>query len=179
MQSNFPKIPLFLSIIFFIFSLFVFVFLYKAIDNSNKESQLKEMEWQSELLRRDEIRVLDNSVKAIEKERVQLENHFAQNSDIVPFLNTIEGLASKVGIKAEVTSVDLLVDRDGIMVGMKVSGAFGDLYKFLTLLENSPYELEFTGVDMSKGVGGDSGSKNVTFSGWDVYLKIKLLSFTP
>ncbi len=178
MQSNFPKMPLFLSVIFFICSSLVFLFFYRAINDNNQKSQLKEGEWQSEKLKRDEMKTLDHSVKIIEKERAQLETHFAQSSDIVPFLDTIERLAPKVSVKAEVTSVDILTDRTGLMVGMKASGTFPGLYKFLALLENSPYEIEFISMEMRRETGlGGVENKNVTVSKWDVIFKIKLLSF--
>ena len=178
MQSNFPKIPLLLSVIFFIGSSLIFLFFYRAINDNNQKLQSKEGEWQSEKLKRNEIKTLDHSVKIIEKERAQLETHFAQSSDIVPFLDTIEGLAPKVGVKAEVASVDILTDRTGLMVGMKASGTFGGLYKFLALLENSPYEIEFISMDLRRETGpGGVESKNVTVPKWDVIFKIKLLSF--
>lgn len=177
MQSNFPKIPLLLSAIFFILSCLIFVFLYKAINNNNRESQLREGEWQIEAQRRDEIKALDHSIKIIEEERTQLETHFAKSSDIVPFLDTIERLASKAGARAEVTSVDIPKDSIGLLVGMKASGTFNGLYKFLTLLENSPYELEFLGVDMRQEAGTDAGGKGAAVYRWSATFKIKLLSF--
>ncbi|MCX6752041.1 MAG: hypothetical protein NTZ87_00870 [Candidatus Nomurabacteria bacterium] len=168
--SNFPKIPFLLSIIFLIFSCFLFSFFYRAIDNNNKESQIGEEKWQNEASRRDEIRTFDSSVKIIEEERAELETHFAKSSDVVPFLDTIEGLASKVSAKAEITSVDILADNTGLLVGMKASGTFSSLYKFLTLLENSPYELEFDGMSMLKETASGVSKWNVTF-------QVKLLSF--
>lgn len=178
MKSNFPKISLFLSTIFFIFSCLIFLFFYGAINNSDKKMQLKEGEWQSEAVRRDDIKSLDRSVKTIEGERTQLETHFAKSSDVVPFLDTIEGLAIKAGTKAEVTSVDILTDHTGLLVGMKAAGTFNGLYQFLTLLENSPYELGFVSMDLLKETGlANVGSKNVSVSKWDVIFKIKLLSF--
>lgn len=179
MQSNFPKLPLLLSIIFFIISAITSLSFYKAISSSEKESQLKEEKWQIETMRRDEIRSLDNSVRIIEGERAQLETHFAKGSDVVSFLDTIEGLASKTGAKAEVTSADISEDRTALLVGMKASGTFSSFYKFLTLLENSPYELGFIGVDMRKETGFEVGGKNIAFPKWDIFFKIKLISFSP
>ena len=170
MQKNFSKTPLFLSILFFLFSCLISVFFYRTIDSKSKDSQLKEEEWQNETYRRDEIKMLDNSVKIMEKERAQLETHFAQSSNVVPFLDTIEGLALKVGIEAKVTSVDILTNHSGLVVGVKASGTFNGLYKFLTLLENSLYELKLIGVNMRQGTGA-------TVLKWDAVFQIKLLSF--
>ena len=177
MKNNFPKIPFFISILFFCLFFSAFLYLYKETNNNDEESRLAESEWQVEAQRRDEIRALNNSIKIIEEERARLETHFARSSDVVPFLDTIEGLASQVGAKAEITSVDIMKDHTGLMVEMKASGTFGGLYKFLTLLENSPYELEFVSIDLNRGAvlsGSDSNIKNLK---WEATFKIKLLSF--
>lgn len=177
MQNNFPKIPLFFAILFFCISLFTFYYFFGVINSKNQQSQLTENKWNTEMQRREEIRALDNSIKIIAEDRTQLETHFAQSSDVVPFLDTIEGLAPKSGIKTEVTSMDILGDNAGLLVGLKASGTFGSFYKFLTLLENSPYELEFTGMEMRKETTPSTSSKKVAPSVWGVVFKIKLLSF--
>ncbi len=177
-QNNFPKTPVFLFTTFFCIFLLAFLFFYRAININNRESQIKEEKWWNEALRRDEIKTLNYLIGVIEGERAQLETHFARSSDVVPFLDTIEELAGKVGVKAEVASVDVLDDYVGLMVGMKASGTFGGLYKFLTLLENSPYELEFVGVDINRKTNPDiTKGKNVRAPEWDAFLKMKLLSF--
>lgn len=179
MPKNFPKIALLLSLIFFIFSCVAFLFLYKTVNKNNEESRLREQEWHSEALRRDEIRTLDNSVKIIESERTKLETHFAKSSDVVSFLDTIESLAPQTGAKAEVTSADISQDYTTLLVGLKASGTFSSLYKFLTLLENAPYELEFVGVEMHKEGGTEVVGKDVKLPKWNMVFKIKLLSFVP
>ncbi|HTE48300.1 MAG TPA: hypothetical protein VK675_00120 [Candidatus Paceibacterota bacterium] len=175
MQSNFPKIPFFGSVIFFIVSCLFLIYFSRLINNNDSVAQLKESQWQIETQRRDEIKALDRSVKIIETERADLETHFAKSSDIVPFLDTIEGLASQVGGKAEVTTVALSVDHSGLLVGMKADGTFGQLYKFLTLLENSPYALQFVSMDLKKGISVPD--PNAKLGDWEMIFNIKLLSF--
>ncbi len=161
------------------FASFSFFFFYRAINSNNEESRLKEGQWQNEAKRRDNIKTLDNSVKIIAGERAQLESHFAQSSDIVPFLDTIEGLAPLAGVKAEVTPpLNILEDHSGLVVGMKASGTFTGIYKFLTLLENSPYELEFVAVGINRESVLDTSGKNAAPLKWNAVFKIKLLSFT-
>lgn len=176
MQNNYHKKSLALSIIFFVFFCFVFLFIYKKVDSNNKISEQVSMEWQAEASRRNDIKSLNKSIKVIEKERASLETHFAQSSDIVPFLNTIEKLASQVKVKMEVVSVDILKDNTGLMVEIKISGIFESIYKLLTLLENSPYELEFISADVQKSVVQNMDNRKKS-ARWDAVLKIKLLSF--
>jgi len=177
MQFNFKKRILFFSVGILIFSCLAFLFVYKKIGHNNKVAEQVQSEWQAEAIRREEAKSLDRTMKSIEAERALLETHFAKSSDIVPFLDTLEGLATKTGAEAEVSSVDVLKDEVGLMVGLKATGSFSEVYKFLMLLENSPYELEFSSIDFQTRVSQDLES--VAVPTWNAVFKIKLLSFIP
>ncbi|HEV7424451.1 MAG TPA: hypothetical protein VGO21_04650 [Candidatus Paceibacterota bacterium] len=177
MIKFFQKIPLFLSILFLVFSSAVFFYFYNQVENKNNQSQIKESDWQREVARRNEVKMLDHSVKIISEERAQLETHFAQSSDIVPFLDTIEELGRVALAKAAVASVNVVGDNSGLSVGMRATGTFDGLYKFLTLLENSPYELEFTSMDLQKDSSVSLSGKNAGVPQWSATFTIKLLSF--
>jgi len=69
-------------------------------------------------------------------------------------------LAPKAGTVAQIDLVNTLPNNAGLIVGMKVSGSFQAIYKFLTLLENSPYELDFLSMDMHKLTIEEVPSKN-------------------
>ena len=178
MQKNFPIIAISTSFVFLMVSSFLFFHFHRQIDTNKNEFQTRCEEWKNEAIRRDEIRKLDNSVKVIEPERAKLDTHFANGSDIVPFLNTVEGLATKANVKAEVTSVDISGNGSGLLVGASAKGTFAGLYKFVTLLENSAYEIEFVGVQMNREAGVSVSSKSPSSTQWNAVLKIKLLSFT-
>jgi len=114
-SQKFKKMPLILSIIFLAFSCFAFFFLYKEINNNKKIAQETQTKWQDEANRREGIRSLERLVKSIIKEKDLLESHFAQSSNIVPFLDTIEKLAFSSKAKSEVVSVDILQDGSGLL----------------------------------------------------------------
>ena len=181
MSPHYKKTFLFLGIIFFVICLLLFIFVYKKINSNNKSAMQSQIEWQTEANQREEINSLDSSLKSIEDQRVQIESHFAKSSDIVPFLNTIEQLGTQVKSVANVSSVDILKDDNSLLVGIKATGSFEAVYKFLLLIENSPYELEFLGVDMQKDADSgptESTDKTTTPSlGWTGIFKVKLLSF--
>ena len=175
--KKFKKIPFLFSIIFLVFSCFVFVFLYKEISNNQIVSEKAQIEWQNETNRRDEIKSLERSIKTIKEDKILLESHFAQSSDIVEFLDTIEHLALSVEIKPEVVSVDILKDKSRLLVVIRTLGSFESTYKFLKLLENSSYELEFSSVDMGKINVQTDSEKNLINPQWGATFKIQLLSF--
>ncbi|MFA6301372.1 MAG: hypothetical protein WC609_03430 [Candidatus Paceibacterota bacterium] len=175
--KKFNKTPLFISLFVLVIFCTVFVFLYIKIDGNKKEAENAQTEWQTEANRRDEIRSLERSVKDIEVERNLLDSHFAQSSDVVPFLDTIERLASSVGAKPEIVSVNILKDNSGLVVELKASGNFQSVYKFLLLLENSPYELEFVSADIQNTEAQDAYDGKTENPTWEATFKIKLLSF--
>mgnify|MGYP001611418787 CR=1 FL=1 len=183
MQDNplsfrkFKKIPLLFSTLFLIFSCSVFFFLYKKINDNIEISETVQGEWQIEASRRDEIKSLERGMKAIGEEITLLESHFAQSSDIVPFLDTIEELAVLSGGKAEVVSVDILKEKSELMIKIKASGNFGAVYKFLTLLENSPYELEFPSMHIKTAAERAISDEKNAVPLWEADFQIKLLSF--
>ena len=193
MKNNSQKIPLFISAIIFLFLCIVFIFLYKEINNNNEKAKQSAIDFQTEMSRRNEITSLDNSLQENNKNKAILESHSAKSSDIVPFLDTIEKLAPQIGANAEIDSVDNGIAKPGLIVGLKISGSFGNVYKFLQLLENSPYEIDFISMDMHKlstdaplasvvapsKNGSNVAPKIIKVQNWEAILKIQLLSFVP
>lgn len=180
MKDSFEKIPLLFSILMLVLASFAFVALYLEINDNNRVAEKAMMDWKSELKRREDIKSLDRTLKSVAKEKLSFESHFAENSDIVPFLNTIEKIAGSVGTSIEITSVETPQESEVLLVESKSKGSFESLYKFLLLLENSPYELEITYAYMNRpSPGGSSGEpgKPLPAPQWELILKFKLLSF--
>ena len=178
MKNNFPKIQLILSVIFCLLFSFAFVFLYRATNSNNQKAEENTITWQAETHRRDNIRSLDRTLQQIASQRVLLENHFAKSSDVVPFLNTVEKLAGEAGTVSEINSVNVVSDNTKLIVGFKVSGSFEAIYKFLTLLENSPYETDFLSMDIHNLTVQDSLGTAVRSLKWEAIFSIQLLSFS-
>lgn len=177
MQTKFKKTSLIISITVFLLFCILFFLLYKEIKNNVEISKQAQMDLDKEILRREEVKNFNNSFKSIEQDKALFETHFAQSSDIVPFLNTIEKMALGVGTKAEVSFIEVAKDNTGLMIEMKDAGSFSQVYKFLMLLENSPYELEFTSVEMHNTPILDVNGKSTKGNAWEALFKIKLISF--
>ncbi|PIR69051.1 hypothetical protein COX93_00830 [Candidatus Nomurabacteria bacterium CG_4_10_14_0_2_um_filter_30_12] len=178
MQFIFKKKSLIFSIIFFLFTCTIFVYLFLIVSKNKEVSEISQEKWQIETIHRENIKSLVSLVKSVESERSLLETHFVKSSDIVPFLDTIEKLAKNVGVNAEIVSVDIPKDNSSLVVETKVSGSFETIYKLILLLENSPYELQFVSVNIK---GSDTQyiiiDKNNKVPEWTAIFKIKLLSF--
>ena len=180
MKNNSRKlkqiIPLLLSITFFALSCAAFLLLYKHTLNNNKIFREAEVQWEKETLEKKKLGSLDQLLEMTEEERLFLDIHYIKSSDIVPFLDSIEKLAPQANTKAEVTLVNISPDNTSLSVGVTAQGTFENLYKFLTLLENSPYQLEITSMDIKRVTEGEMPTKGAPAE-WLVTFKIKLLSF--
>ena len=178
MQSILQKKSLILSVIIFIFFCSVFIFLYEEINKNESVSEAAEQKWQEEATNRENTKSLINSIKSVETEKNLLENHFVKSSDIVPFLDSIENLAQNAGVKAEITSVDIILDNSSLAVQMKASGSFEMIYKFILFLENSPYDLKFISMDIqNQDLQNSIVDKSIKTKQWSAIFQIKLLSF--
>ena len=178
MQFIFQKKSLILSIIFLLFSCFVFLFLIKMINDNRETSKLAEEKWQGEFEQRGNIKSLADSIKETSSEVALLESHFVRSSDVVPFLNTIEKLAKEAKVQAEVSSVNVAADNSSLLIDINSSGSFGAVYKFILLLENSPYDLQFVSASIQnpnkEHLPVDKDNK---VPEWTASFQIKLLSF--
>ena len=181
MKYGFKKNFIVLAIILFLLSGIAFWFLYREIQKNNDSAEKTLTEWQTEDSRRNEIKTIMRSVATIQQNNEIIGTHFANSTNLVPFLDTIDSFAPKVGAEDEITSVDILPDTKELIVGIKVLGNFEAIYKFVTLLENSPYEIEFLAVDIQKSSveNGAKSDKTGKFFPWEGLFKIKLVTFTP
>ena len=177
MKNKFKKTSLIIPIIFLLFSGAVFYFLYREIKNNIETTKQLETSLQAESSKRNEIKALNNYFQSIEKEKILLETHFVQSSDVVPFLNTLESLASSVETKTEVNSINVTEDNTGLIVEIKNTGAFPQIYRFIALLENAPYELEFLSTDIHNLPNQDNSGNESGTSKWEAVIKLRLVSF--
>ena len=177
MDKKTNKINLLFSIIFFALSCGLFYFLYWGVNNNRKVFSEAEHAWKREEDRLEAIRTIDRSIKTVEMEKLEFESHFARKSDIVPFLDSLEGLARDVGAVAEVVSVDTGSSNSNLTLAIQASGSFDSIYKFLTLLENSYYELQIINFSMQRD--SFSGISVNKYPKWKAVITIKLISYLP
>ena len=180
MKFNFLKLPFFLSITLLVVSIFSFSFLYIKIKNTDTISTQILNEWQEENQKRNDLKYLNHLIKSIDQEKTLLNTHFAEASDVVPFLNTIEKLAVEAKAEAEVIFVNVLDTDKALSLQIKASGSFESVYKFLMLLENSPYELDLSSLEMQRtSAGSATDSPKARIPRWSAVFGVKLLSFVP
>lgn len=178
-MPNFNKILIkFLpAVLFIVITIIGFFYILNSIKSLNIDTVDVSEQVLSENARRNNIENLNNEIKDISSQREMLETHFAKDSDVVPFLDNLQALSLKAGSPAEVSSVDLNKEDGHLEVSMKTSGDFTSIYKLLALLENSPYEIDFTSVQLDKEVLSEADLKLGKTPKWNATFDLTLLSF--
>jgi hypothetical protein len=186
MQYGFKKNFIILAVITFLLFSIAFWFLHQQIEKKSVSYEKISTEWQAEDTRRNEIKTILRTADSIQMNNVIISSHFVSSSNLVPFLDTLDNLAPKVGAENEIVSVDISPDTKKLVVSSRVMGSFESIYKFLMLLENSPYEIKFLATDVHKVTGKQKGEtvgvkseKTGKVYSWEGSFKIELLSFIP
>ncbi|HNW71435.1 MAG TPA: hypothetical protein PKZ36_00975 [Candidatus Paceibacterota bacterium] len=177
MQNKFKKTPLIISVLFLLISCGIFYFIFYEIRNNVEVTQQSEIDLQKEIIKRNEVRILNNYFNSIQTEKALFETHFVQSSNVVPFLNNIEYLAKSVEVKTEVSSISINETDNSLVLEIKSSGDFENIYRFITLLENSSYELEFISSDIYSDIDKNTVKSKDNTDKWEALFKIKLVSF--
>lgn len=156
-----------------IISIGVWIVLYRQIQKNKKTTGELQVQLEEDVATKQKALTLQRLMSDLGEETDSFESHFVKNTDIVPFLNTIESLAKQVGAKAVINTVDTPEDPPSLLIGIKASGSFESMYKFMALLENAPYELQILGFDLKKG-----GSSEEEVGAWSATLEVKVVSFS-
>ncbi len=183
MKNYYIKIQLLLSAIFFIGCILAFWSVYKEVNKNNQKAEQSLIELNNNTNEREEMKTIDHLVEIVKDDQALLETHFAKSSDIVPFLDTLETSATTAGIVAKVDSVDVATNNTALSVRVNATGTFEGVYKFLKLLENFPYQLEITSINLQREVTPSVTPEGVPILDlkpkWQATFKIKLISFVP
>lgn len=176
MKKNISKIIFSTSVAASILFGVLFFVLYQKVGENMKKVEDSTVGWGSVTGKQSNALPLNRLIEELSKDKQLIDGHFADNSDIVTFLDTLESLAPKTGVKLEVDSVNSKENNTKLQIGLKASGGFSSVYRFLLLLENSPYELDFLSVDFHKIQNINIDNKKSKESIWEGIFKIQLIS---
>lgn len=101
------------------------------------------------------IRNLRNTIAEIEGEQNNLDSYFVLSSQIVKFLEIIEGLEKNTGADIEVKSIEEVDDMNSKLLNhldlnVIATGDWKSMYHFFILLENMPFKTEINRIQFNK-----------------------------
>lgn len=141
------------SLVFFCVSLGGFIYMITEVND--KGVLLKEQV--SALFKKQAQEESFYKLKRVEEEsreqRAELDSFFfKKESDSIDFLNSIEALAPQVGVSLKTESLKQtagsVAGESWVEAAFSLNGTYGDVMRFVTLLENLPYVSEMTRLDI-------------------------------
>ncbi|MBI5004895.1 MAG: hypothetical protein HZC04_01780 [Candidatus Lloydbacteria bacterium] len=115
------------------------------------------------------LRLLKNSVQNTEGDRAQIAALFVSEDGIVSFIERVESLG--VSSHAQVLLQSVSVEGGVLKLDISATGAFSEVFHFLTLLEKLPYRTVFEKVSILKLPEDKKGNE------WQALATFDLLSF--
>jgi Tfp pilus assembly protein PilN len=157
-----------------------YIYLYYQIKTIGEHNTALSAETKILESQESEVGELKKSLSAIQARQPVLVSYFIDASDIVPFLETIEGYGRKTNVEAKFTTFVFKKAPDVLAVTMTATGSFTDLYHFMALLEAAPYSISMTNVDVQakslKGLQADDQSVGSTE--WEAQISLAVTSIT-
>lgn len=87
------------------------------------------------------VGVLKSSLASTKEKQTTIHSFFVDSTNIVPFLETIEGYGTNANVSVKFVNVAINPSPASLNVSLTAVGSFPALYHFLALLEAAPYEL--------------------------------------
>lgn len=111
-----------------------------------------------------------NSLKSVKvlmddtaERRVKVDTFFIKDDKVVDFLDSLDTLGTKNGVKLTINSVGVAPLTkpsssflEQLNIKIQVEGSWANVYRFLTLLETMPYKVSWGRVGFDKVSGRDS-----------------------
>ncbi len=121
--------------------------------------------------RADESRSLKKLMDGIKQEREKINAVFLDEDSVINFIELLEKTSGKAGVSLSLNSIS--VGGKGPSFRFGLSGTFGEVYRYLGLVENMPQQIIFQKVDLraKKNASGAPSGK------WSAEVDIILTGF--
>ncbi len=168
-----------------IIALVFYVILFIQIKEKNKIVSALTNETESIIKKETKLRSVKKLVRDIERERNIIDSYFITNDNIVDFIEIIENFGKRNGLSIEITSVKVddinsvlekkVKTGELLYVNFKTKGHFGELFQFLSILENLPFKIDLLNIDFKKpsGISGQDKDMNL----WSGFFNISVAKF--
>lgn len=175
-------IHLFVALIFFVLALGSSLYFFYIIKTKNIHIEEISAEVDKETQKQDERAQLKRTIDATNADSEKLSTHFVDSKDAVSFLETLEGYGKKVGVTFKLGSADIETKAKIMKVSFKATGDFEKVYQLLLLLENTPYQLSYDSIAITRAPDQptdlDTGLPVSSNPLWDLEIKLNLISFS-
>lgn len=97
------------------------------------------------------LKLLKSQMEEASGDKEKIDKVFLEKKDIVSFMEYLEKTGKDIGVLVDFNSVKLGdTGKEKPYFQFSLNGKFENVFRFLVLLENVPYQIIFNRIDMSK-----------------------------
>ncbi|MDD5032920.1 MAG: hypothetical protein PHC85_02280 [Candidatus Pacebacteria bacterium] len=113
---------------------------------------------------------LEDQLAEAKEEKEKIESVFLDKDNLIKFIQELESLAKIANVDMEMKSVEMGFGSVGAkpFFSFTAAGDFSDIYRFLVLIENDPYQIKISRLQLQNLVEGKK---------WEAGFSVRLLSF--
>lgn len=153
-----------------------YVVFFIGIKNKNENISLIVNKIDSFIEKETKLKSVKKIIEDTESTRRELDTYFVTDNGIVDFIENIEALAEEVEINAEVLSVDINDNNkisETLLLSLEVEGLWSSLFYFISLIEELPFKIDVSKVDIEAVYTNTNKSK--TSGSWKGTLNFSVL----
>lgn len=168
------KKPPTLVLVFFLclFLAGVYYWIFSVVEKSKEEIVSLKTDLAIAEAKQARVKLLEAFIKEIAEDKNSIEDAFVDDRTIIKFIEEMERIAeiSKVSLEIESASLPVSGQDLGPRFKLTVEGGFGHLFRYLKLLEDSPFQVLFKEVAFIKPDSAGRGS-------WTLNAELIVLSY--
>ena len=158
-----------------VYGWFLFVLRVTTTHTAVLEKQVQILQTQEK-----EVGTLKKELSTMEERQQQLSSYFIDVDNIVPFLETVEGYGRQTNVTTKFDTFDIHTGPSRLDVSLVADGNFADIYRFFSLLENTPYATKINTMSLQLAVplGFQPQGSGPHSSGWEAHATLSVFSIT-
>lgn len=138
-----------LSIVVLLITVGGYYFFFSIIENKNKNISFLSQEIDT-YAQNESVRTQSNKVAEEQKDKIEkIDLYLLHKNEVVPFIETVEGAGKKTGAVVKIGTVN--VGSDSVLaIRLEARGSWNNINRFLSYLENLPYKISLSKVDLNR-----------------------------
>ncbi len=180
--KNTKKTLIFITILVVITTATYIVF-FIGIKNKNESISLVANEIDIALEKEVKLKSIKNLIKDTENDRAKLNAYFVVDDKVIDFIEDIENLAKDTNVDLKVMSIDINDDGNNtpqqnniselLQLNLKVAGLWDNLFHFISLVDELPFRVDISKVNLQ--VVYDSNNKDKNPTDWEGMFVVSVL----
>jgi hypothetical protein len=184
MKNSTTKTIFYLSVITVLFSIGLFLFFFRVIQNKNQHASKVLATLQEKITEKANMVVFEEKIAEVESTHKAIDGYFLSADKIDIFVSYLEKFGEETNTELVVKNVEISkTEKNKILVSLSIRGKFSSIMQVLALLENSPYQIDVTQTYLNKvnqltpqKDSKNTKTENTTDSIWQTIMSFKVLS---